>query len=158
VIQTNRLLYKRAQRQIQYTQQWLSLASKRHLLHYFMMIHNDAFTWETSERGHFRENFFPQVDIPVVPHKPWIQHNILIFPGIYDKLCKLVKQKMDAGVLKPSNSSYRSRWFCVLKKDGKSLCIIQSLEPLNKVTITHSGVFPFTKQLAEQFVGHADTT
>jgi hypothetical protein len=27
--------------------------SKRHLLHYFMMIHNDAFAWQTSERGHF---------------------------------------------------------------------------------------------------------
>jgi hypothetical protein len=28
------------------------------------------------------------------------------------------------------------------------------LEPLNEVTITHSGVPPFTEQLAEQFVGH----
>jgi hypothetical protein len=52
--------------------------SERHLLHYFMMIHNDAFAWETSERGHFREDFFPPINIPVVPHKPWIQHNILI--------------------------------------------------------------------------------
>jgi hypothetical protein len=120
-----------------------------------MMIHNDAFTWETSERGHFREDFFPPVDIPVVPHKPWVQRNIPIPPGLYDELCKLVKQKMDAGVFKPSNSSYRSRWFCVLKKDGKSLRIVQSLEPLNKVTITHSGVPPFTEQLAEQFVGRA---
>jgi hypothetical protein len=80
--------------------------SERHLLHYFMMIHNDAFAWETSERGHFREDFFPPVDIPVVPHKPWIQRNIPIPPGLYDELCKLVKQKMDAGVFKPSNSSY----------------------------------------------------
>jgi hypothetical protein len=60
---------------------------------------------------------------------------------------------MDAGVFKPSNSSYRSRWFCILKKDGKSLCIVQSLELLNKVTIAHSGVSPFSKQLAEQFAG-----
>jgi hypothetical protein len=62
---------------------------------------------------------------------------------------------MDAGVFEPSNSSYQSRWFCVLKKDGKSLCIVQSLEPLKKVTIAHSGVPPFTEQLAEQFVGCA---
>jgi hypothetical protein len=46
--------------------------SKRHLLHYFMMIHNDAFAWETLEREHFREDFFPPIDIPVIPHKPWI--------------------------------------------------------------------------------------
>jgi hypothetical protein len=43
--------------------------SERHL-HYFMMIHNDTFTWETSERGHFREDFFSPIDIPVVLHKP----------------------------------------------------------------------------------------
>jgi hypothetical protein len=40
-------------------------------------------------------------------------------------------------------------------KDGKSLRIVQSLEPLNKVTIQHSGVPPFTEQLAEQFAGRA---
>ena len=71
-----------------------------------MMIHNDAFAWENSERGHFREDFFPPVDIPVIPHKPRIQCNILIPPGLYEELCKVVKQKLDAGVFEPSNSSY----------------------------------------------------
>ena len=28
---------------------------------------------------------------------------------------------LNAGVYEPSNSSYRSRWFCITKKDGKSL-------------------------------------
>ena len=45
--------------------------------------------------------------------------------------------------------------FDVVKKDGKSLCMVQSLEPLNKVTIQHSGVPPFTEQLAEHFAGRA---
>ena len=120
-----------------------------------MMIHNDTFTWDNLECGHFRENFFPPVNIPVIPHKPWIQHNILIPPGLFEELWKIVKQKLDAGVFEPSNPSYWSRWFCVLKKDGKLLCIVQSLEPLNQVTITHSGVPPFTEQLTEQFAGHA---
>ena len=68
------------------------------LMHYFMMVHNDGFAWETSERGHFREDFFPPIDIPVVPHKPWVQRNIPIPPGLYDELCRLVKDKIDAGV------------------------------------------------------------
>jgi hypothetical protein len=131
------------------------LPSERDLLHYFMMIHNDGFAWETSERGHFREDFFPPIDIPVIPHKPWVQRNSRIPPGLYDEFCRLVKDKIDAGVFEPSNSSYRSRWFCVVKKDGKSLRIVQSLEPLNEVTIAHSGVPPFTEQLAEQFAGRA---
>ena len=128
---------------------------ERDLLHHFMMIHQDGFAWADSERGHFREDFFPPVDMPVIPHTPWVQRNIPIPPGIYDDVCKLIKKKIDAGVFEPSNSSYRSRWFCVVKKDGKSLRIVQSLEPLNKVTIQHSGVPPFTEQLAEHFAGRA---
>jgi hypothetical protein len=46
--------------------------------------------------------------------------------------------KIEAGVYELSNSSYRLRWFWVLKKDGKSLRIVHSLEPLNEVTIAHS--------------------
>ena len=129
--------------------------AEQDLLHYFMIIHNNAFAWETSEQGHIQEDFFSPVDIPVVPHKPWVQCNIPIPPGLYEELCKLVKQKMDAGVFEPSKSSYWSRWFCVLKKDSKSLCIVQLLESLNQVTTAHSRVPPFTEQLAEQFAGHA---
>ena len=118
--------------------------AERDLLHHFMMLHNDGFAWTDAERGHFHEDFFPPVDIPVIPHTPWVQRNIPIPPGIYKEVCTLIKKKIDAGVFEPSNSSYRSRWFCVVKKDGKSLRIVQSLEPLNKVTIQHSGVPPFT--------------
>ena len=53
------------------------------------------------------------------------------------------------------NLSYQSRWFCVLKKDGKSLRLVHSLEPLNRVTIQHSGVPPVPEHLAEQFAGRA---
>ena len=126
---------------------------ERDLLHHFMTLHQDTFAWNDTERGHFREDFFPLVDIPVVPHTPWVQQNIPIPPGIYDEVCRLIQQKIDAGVFEPSNSSYQSRWFCIVKKDGKSLRIVQSLEPLNKVTIQHSGVLPFTEQLAEHFAG-----
>jgi hypothetical protein len=129
--------------------------AERDLLHHFMMLHQDGFAWADSERGHFREDFFPPVDIPVVPHTPWVLRNIPIPPGIYNDVCQLIKKKMDAGVFEPSNSSYRSRWFCVAKKDGKSLRMVQSLEPLNKVTIQHSGVPPYTEQLAEHFAGRA---
>jgi len=131
------------------------LPAERDLLHHFMMLHQDGFAWNDAERGHFREDFFPPIDIPVIAHTPWVLRNIPIPPGIYDEVCRLIQQKLDAGVFEPSNSSYRSRWFCVVKKDGKSLRIVQSLEPLNKVTICHSGVPPFTEQLAEHFAGRA---
>ena len=128
---------------------------ERKLLHHFMMLQNEGFAWEDSERGRFREDFFPPIDIPAVPHKPWVLKNIPIPPGVYPEVCRIIRSKIDAGVYEPSNSSYRSRWFCVLKKDGKSLRIVHSLEPLNEVTIAHSGVPPATETLAAQFAGRA---
>ena len=64
-----------------------------------------------------------------------------------------LKEKIDAGVYEPSNASYRSRWFCVLKADGKSLRPVHFLEQLNRVIIQHSGVPPLPDELAETFGG-----
>ena len=116
---------------------------------------NDAFAWDDSEKGRFRRDMFEPVKIPVVEHKPWVERNIPIPPGIYSEVCEAIQRKIESGVYEPSNSSYRSRWFCVLKKDGKSLRLVHSLEPLNRVTIQHSGVPPVPEHLAEQFAGRA---
>jgi hypothetical protein len=148
-----------------YTQERKELVDKTHpnflwpcerdLMHHFMCEQNLAFAWTDQERGRFRTDFFPPIDFPVIPHTPWIQKNFPIPPGIYDEVCEIIRRKMAAGVYEPSNSSYRSRWFCVLKKGGKALRIVHSLEPLNAVTIKHSGVTPMPDHLAEQFAGRA---
>ena len=130
------------------------LPAERALMHSFMSIQNATFAWCDPEHGHFREDFFPPIDILMIPHKPWVECNIPIPPGIYEKVCCLIKIKLDTGVYKPSNSSYHLCWFCIVKKDGKSLRIIHSLEPLNHVTIKHTGVTPFTDQIGKHFAGH----
>jgi hypothetical protein len=84
-----------------------------------------------------------------------VECNFPIPPGIYEDICAIVQKKLVAGIYKPSNSSYRSRWFCILKKDGKSLRPVHSLKPLNRVMIQHSGVPPIPEHLAEQFGGRA---
>ena len=43
----------------------------------------------------------------------------------------------------------------MIKKDGRNLRIVHSLEPLNEVTIAHSGIPPATETLAAQFAGRA---
>lgn len=128
---------------------------ERKLMHHFMMLHEKSFAWEESERGCLKHEFFPPVEIPVVEHTPWVCSQIPIPPGHYEEFCKNIKAKIDAGVYEPSNSSYRSPIFAVIKKDGKSLRIVHSLERLNEVTIQHSGVTPGTEALAEQFAGRA---
>ncbi|KZT20051.1 hypothetical protein NEOLEDRAFT_1076493 [Neolentinus lepideus HHB14362 ss-1] len=102
------------------------------LLDDFMCKQNEAFAWNDNECGCFKKEFFPPIDFPVLLHTPWIQRNILILPGIYPKVCAVIKCKIAAGVYEPSNASY-------------------SLEPLNAVTIQHSGVILIPDHMAEQF-------
>ncbi|THH15277.1 hypothetical protein EW146_g5173 [Bondarzewia mesenterica] len=125
------------------------------LMHHFMCVQNDDFAWNDTKWGHFREDFFPPVDIPVVAHKPWVLHNMPIPPEIYNKVCDVIRTKITASIYESSNSSYRSRWFTIIKKDSSSLCLVHSLEPLNAVTIQHSSIPPYTDQIAEQFTGCA---
>jgi hypothetical protein len=124
-------------------------------MHDFIRNHETAFVWNENEHGSFRPDFFPPIKFPVIPHTPWVEHNIPIPPGIYEEVCAMLKKKIEAGVYEPSNSSYRSQWFCITKKDGKSLHSVHSLEPLNKVTIQHSGIIPIPEHITEQFGGHA---
>ena len=128
---------------------------ERKLMHDFIRNHDTGFAWKDNERGNFRADFFPPIEFPVIPHTPWVERNIPIPPGIYEEVCDIIAKKLEAGVYERSNSSYRSRWFCVLKKDSKSLRLVHGLEPLNKVTIQHSGVVPIPEHLAEQFGGRS---
>jgi hypothetical protein len=116
-----------------------------------MLAHNSGFAWSEEERGSFKTDFFPPVNFPVVPYTLWMECNFPIPPGIYEDVCAILHKKLAAGIYEPSNSSYRSQWFCILMKDGKALWPVHSLEPLNYVTIQHSGVPPIPEHLAEQF-------
>ncbi|KAF7777764.1 hypothetical protein Agabi119p4_3836 [Agaricus bisporus var. burnettii] len=131
------------------------LPEERKLMHWLIAEQNEAFAWDDSERGSFKAEYFPPIDIPTVAHIPWVLKPFRIPPSIHDEVCKMIRRKIDAGVYEPSNSSYRSKWFCVIKKDGKSLRIVHSLEPLNEVTIAHSGLPPATEELAMHFAGRA---
>ena len=123
------------------------------LVHYLIKEHEMAFAWTEEEKGKFSDDYFEPVVIPTVEHVPWVLRNIPIPPGIYDQVIEIIKNKIQSGVYEPSNSSYRSRWFCVLKKDGKSLRIVHDLQPLNAVAIKDSGVPPMLEQYAESFGG-----
>ena len=125
------------------------------LIHAMMKGQEMAFAWDASEGGNFRTDFFPPVKFPVLPHVPWVEKDIPLPPGIRNEVCRIIKDKINAGVYEPSSSSYRSKWFTVIKKDGKSLRIVHSLEPLNKVTIQYSGIPPATAEVASNFAGRA---
>ena len=45
--------------------------AEHNLLHHFVVLQHEGFAWDDTKRGHFRKDFFPPVEIPVVAHIPW---------------------------------------------------------------------------------------
>jgi len=94
------------------------------------MINNEqALAFVDTEHGTLKESYFSPYVMPTVPHTPWEYKNITIPPGIRNNVIELLKGKIAAGVYEPSQSSYRSLWFCVLKKmlsSGPKQMIISS--------------------------------
>ena len=122
------------------------------LFAHILKLNEEALAFEESQRGTFREDYFTPYIIPVIPHEPWEFANIPIPPGIKEKVIMLLKEKIMAGVYEPSQSSYRSWWFCVVKKNGK-LRIVHDPQPLNRVTIRDAGLPPKVDEFVEDFAG-----
>jgi hypothetical protein len=125
------------------------------LVHELIKLQEKALAWTETEKGRFDPAYFDPIMFPAVEHIPWVLRNIPIPPGTHDRIIAIIKDKIASGVYEESNSSYRSRWFCVLKKDGKSLRIVHDLQPLNKVCIQDSALPPLTETFAESFAGRA---
>jgi hypothetical protein len=117
--------------------------------------HEKAFAWTDEERGCFDPDYFAPIEIPHISHIPWTLRQGPIPRGILDEVVKIIEAKWRSGVYEPSSSSYNSRWFCVVKKDGKSLRLVHSLEPLNAVTIKNSDMPPYIDTVAEDFAGRS---
>jgi hypothetical protein len=117
-----------------------------------LLINEQALAWDETEKGRFRDDYFPPVVIPTIEHTPWVHRQPPIPPGIRDEVITLIKSKMASGIYEPSNSSYQSSWFCVTKKNG-SIRIIHNLQPLNSVTVKDAATLPYVKLFAEQSAG-----
>ena len=128
------------------------LPEEEKLFNHIMVLNEDALAFEDRDRGTLKQSYFSDYIIPTVPHTPWEYKNIPIPPGIKDKVIEVLKLKMEAGVYEGSQSSYRSRWFCVLKKNG-NLRIVHDLQPLNQITIRDAGLPPIVDDFIEPFAG-----
>jgi len=122
------------------------------LLQHVLLLNETGLAWTDEERGWFRDEYFSPVKIPVIEHVPWAHKNIPIPYGILDEVIQIFKDKIAAGVYKPSDASYRSPFFCVKKKSG-ALRLVHDLQPLNAVTVRNSGVPPLTDQIIESMGG-----
>ncbi|KAG9223332.1 hypothetical protein CCMSSC00406_0008936 [Pleurotus cornucopiae] len=128
------------------------LPEEEKLFKHILRLNQDALAFEESDRGTLRKDYFSDYKMATIPHTPWEFRNIPIPPGIRDKVIEMLKSKIDAGVYEPCQSSYRGRWFCVLKKNG-SLRIVHDLQPLNAVSIRDAGLLPIIDDFVEPYAG-----
>ena len=133
----------------------LLLPEEVKLAEWIVSSHESAFAWSDNERGAFDPQYFAPIEIPHISHIPWVLRQGPIPRGILPEVTKIIESKWKSGVYEPSSSSYNSRWFCVLKKDGKSLRLVHSLEPLNAVTIRNAAMPPYTDIVAEEFASRS---
>jgi len=117
-----------------------------------MVLNKESIAFEDAEQGTFKESYFSPYIIPTVPHVPWEHRNIPIPARLREKVMEVLRLKMEAGVYEQSQSSYRSRWFVVLKKNGK-LRIVHDLQPLNKVSIRDAAMLPIVDDFIDNFAG-----
>lgn len=129
-------------------------AEEKKLAAQVLMNNESALAWEETEKGRFRDDYFPPVIIPTIEHTPWVHRQPPIPPGICDEVISLIKSKIASGVYEASNSSYQSRWFCVAKKNG-SVRIVHDLQPLNAVTVKDAATLPYVELFAEQSAGRS---
>lgn len=124
------------------------------LLLYVLRRNEQAIAFTDSERGRFKEKYFPDYIMETVPHVPW-QHAPIRIPRALEKpITDLLRDQANAGNLEPSRSSYRSRIFTVLKPSG-GLRIVHDLQPLNAVSVRDAMLPPNINEFADSFVGYS---
>ena len=123
------------------------------LLVYILRSRELALAFEDSERGTFSDKYFPDYEIPVIEHIPWVQAPIRVPKAIEDTVRQMLQEQKAAGKYEYSTASYRSRIFAVAKPKG-GIRLVADVQELNRVTVRDAGLPPRTDDFAESFVGH----
>jgi hypothetical protein len=113
-----------------------------------------SLAFSEADKGRFRDDYFTGYKFPVIPHEPWQEKPIPIPPAWRPGIHKLFKEKVANGTYEPTQSSYCSKWFAIVKKTGE-FRIVHDLQPLNGVTIRDAGVPPAIEDFVEDFAGRA---
>ncbi|KAJ3504975.1 hypothetical protein NMY22_g17741 [Coprinellus aureogranulatus] len=124
------------------------------LLAYVVARREEAFAWTFREKGTFKRKYYPDYEIAVIEHTPWVQPPIRVPLSLQAAVRKEIEEQEAAGRFEPTVASYRSSLFAVAKKNG-SIRLVIDLQKLNAVTIRDSSLPPNVEDFAEQFVGCA---
>jgi hypothetical protein len=78
------------------------------LLVYILRTRERALAFEDSERGTFSDKYFPDYEILVIEHVPWVQAPIRVLKAIEGTVRQMLNEQKAAGKYEYSTASYRS--------------------------------------------------
>lgn len=113
----------------------------------------EAFAFEPNEIGRIKPEVIEPYRIRTVPHVPWCSKQSPVPARVREAGMKLLKERIESGILEPCHGPYSNRFWLVPKKNGE-LRFVQDLQPLNKVTIRDAGVPPDKESYTEDFAGY----
>jgi ribonuclease HI len=109
-----------------------------------------ALAWEFSECGKLDPLVAPPQVIRVVEHKAWQARSIPIPKGCEKDVIKLLRTRLERGILEEGHGPYRNPFFLVQKKDGQ-FRLINSATLMNKHTIRDSLIPPGCDEFSADF-------
>jgi hypothetical protein len=151
-VPTQRITQERLETMLQTVPEGFLFAREIDLLAFIIRNRETAIAFTDAERGTFSRKYFPDYQIPVIEHVPWVQPPIRIPKAIEETVRSMLLEQRDAGKYEYSTASYRSRIITVTKKVG--IRIVHDVQELNKITIRDAALPPRVDDFAENHVGH----
>ncbi len=90
--------------------------AERELLEEMLINREKVLAFEWPECGRFHEDVSPPITINTVEHKAWQAPNFPCPKALLPTVIKMLKDRLDRGVLEYSEGPYRNAWFLVKKK------------------------------------------
>ncbi len=121
------------------------------LLEEVLINREKVFTFKWPECGRFHEDVSPPIVISTIEHKAWQAANFLCLKALLPLVIKMLKERLDRGVLEYSDGLYRNLWFLVKKKKLGEYRLINSVTHMNAVTRRDVNLPPLVDEFADEF-------
>ena len=125
--------------------------AERMLLEEVLINREKVFAFEWPEYGRFHKDVSPPIVISTVEHKAWQAANFPCPKALLPLVIKMLKERLDRGVLEYSDGPYRNPWFLVKKKKPGEYRLINSVTHMNVVTRRDTNLPPLVDEFVDEF-------
>jgi len=119
-----------------------------------MMLNREgvmAFDWK--EIGKIHPDVTPPIVIKTIPHQAWQEKNFPCPRAMLPSVTKMMRDRLERGVLEKCNGPYRNPWFLVAKKEPGTYRLINAAMKMNSVTMRDANMPPSVDEFSEEFAG-----